>query len=467
MTNFKFTDKDKRTLLFITFHPESATGIGNITRLLLKYTHTQFNWVVLAATPNAVIDPQWYIDGDVCIYTIDRGMGNKSYVDKLDDIYQFDGLVCFNDPHNFYWLFNEHRYFRKKFPIIYYNIWDTLPYPYFNKPFYEACDALLAISKQTENINKVVLGESAKNKIIRFIPHGIDSEEFYPIDENHKEYDDLKLFKEYLFGGKEYDTVFLFNSVNTARKNIADMLVAYADFYNRLSEKEQERVCFILKTDPYNQQGVNITMIHQALFGSYRKGNIMYHNRKMSTREMNLLYNAVDCTVLCSTQEGWGLSITESVMAGTPFIGNVTGGIQDQMRFSRNGKWIEFNENFPSNSSGSVSEVYSAEWCFPVYPSVRTIMSNNVTSYLSVDIPNTRDIAANFYIVHKIAREYRKKYGMSGRKWMMSDEAGMEAKTMSKRFADAIDETIDKFIPVKSYEIVNANNYKSNIISYI
>jgi hypothetical protein len=43
-------------------------------------------------------------------------------------------------------------------PLIYLDIWDCIPYPMYNRPFYESCDALFAISKQTDNINKMVLG---------------------------------------------------------------------------------------------------------------------------------------------------------------------------------------------------------------------------------------------------------------------------------------------------------------------
>jgi hypothetical protein len=51
-----------------------------------------------------------------------------------------------------------------KVPIIYLNIWDDYPAPMYNKAFYESCDTLLGISKQTVNINKMVLGDKAKNK---------------------------------------------------------------------------------------------------------------------------------------------------------------------------------------------------------------------------------------------------------------------------------------------------------------
>ena len=40
--------------------------------------------------------------------------------------------------------------------------------------YYESCDILLGISKQTENINRLVLlGDKAKDKIIAYVPHGI------------------------------------------------------------------------------------------------------------------------------------------------------------------------------------------------------------------------------------------------------------------------------------------------------
>jgi hypothetical protein len=38
----------------------------------------------------------------------------------------------------------------------------------------------LAISKQTKNINEIVLGDLAKDKIIEYVPHGINEEQFLP-----------------------------------------------------------------------------------------------------------------------------------------------------------------------------------------------------------------------------------------------------------------------------------------------
>ena len=67
---------------------------------------------------------------------------------------------------------------RKNIPISYLNIWDNYPAPMYNKEFYESCDLLMGISKQTVNINKLVLGDKGKNKIFKYVPHGLDNNKF-------------------------------------------------------------------------------------------------------------------------------------------------------------------------------------------------------------------------------------------------------------------------------------------------
>ena len=59
---------------------------------------------------------------------------------------------------------------RKQIPIVYLNIWDDYPAPRYNESFYESCDLLMGISKQTVNINKIVLGDKVKDKMIEYVP---------------------------------------------------------------------------------------------------------------------------------------------------------------------------------------------------------------------------------------------------------------------------------------------------------
>ncbi len=81
-----------------------------------------------------------------------------------------DAIMLITDPRYFFWLFSIENEIRKSIPITYLNIWDDYPAPHYNKAFYEACDLLMGISKQTVNINKLVLGDKAKNRIIKYVP---------------------------------------------------------------------------------------------------------------------------------------------------------------------------------------------------------------------------------------------------------------------------------------------------------
>ena len=96
---------------------------------------------------------------------------------------------------------------------------------------------------------------------------------------------------------------------------------------------------------------------------------------------MNWMYNLADLTVLPSSNEGWGLSLTESMMTETMIAANVTGGMQDQMRFvDDKGKWIDFDADFPSNHRGTYKEC--GEWAKPIFP------TNSCLLYTS---PSPRD----------------------------------------------------------------------------
>jgi hypothetical protein len=68
-----------------------------------------------------------------------------------------DAIMLITDPRYFTWLFTSENEIRKSIPIIYLNIWDNFPVPHYNLPYYESCDLLLSISKQTKLINKLVL----------------------------------------------------------------------------------------------------------------------------------------------------------------------------------------------------------------------------------------------------------------------------------------------------------------------
>jgi hypothetical protein len=77
------------------------------------------------------------------------------------------------------------------------------------KHFYESCDALLAISKQTKLINELVLDEKRGKKVIEYVPHGLNHDIYYPIVKEN-ELKELEIFKSTIFGGKEKDFIVFF-----------------------------------------------------------------------------------------------------------------------------------------------------------------------------------------------------------------------------------------------------------------
>jgi glycosyltransferase involved in cell wall biosynthesis len=165
------------------------------------------------------------------------------------------------------------------------------------------------------------------------------------------------------------------------------------------------------------------------------------------------MYNCADVTALISSNEGWGLSLTESMMCGKPIIATVTGGMQDQLRFENDkGEWIDFDENFCSNHFGTYKK--HGKWAFPVYPSNMSIVGSIPTPYIFDDRADFRDIAASIKEVYQLTPEERQERGQAAREWVTSEESMQSARMMSKNVIDGIEETFAKWKPRHKYELI-------------
>ena len=142
-----------------------------------------------------------------------------------------------------------------------------------------------------------------KNPIlIKFIPHGINENDFYPIDNPEL----IKETKKHYFGGKEPKFVALFNSRNIRRKAIPDLLAAWKLFVDELKPEDQKETALLLHTDPIDQNGTDLFAVREALFG--KESNVYFTNTKLDTPKMNLLYNIANVAILPSSAEGWCIS---------------------------------------------------------------------------------------------------------------------------------------------------------------
>lgn len=441
--------------------------------IILNTAH-HFNWVNIGAAikhaeEGRILDLSGEINKEVGISDSyvriipSSGYGNPDLLRQLLRLEKPDAVMIFTDPRYWVWLFEIEREIRSKIPLIFLNIWDSTPAPMYNKSYYDSCDALMAISKQTKNINQMVLGERAKEKVIEYVPHGINSKYFYPIRKEHSDYLKLQDFRSKILGGKDIDFIVFFNSRNIRRKSIPDSILAYKLFCDMIGKEKAKKCAFVLHTNAIDENGTDLLAVREA-FCDPEYVNVFFSESKLQTQQMNLLYNMSDVTLLLSSNEGWGLALTESMMTGTMIIANVSGGMQDQMRFTKDGKWIDFSSDFPSNHRGTVKD--HGEWAVPVYPSNISVVGSPQTPYIFDDRCSFEDAANAILEVYSLSKEERDRRGMSGYDWACGEEANMTAEAMGRNVIEVIDKTLESFKPRAAFDLIKIENLSQNYVPH-
>lgn len=463
---------DRKKILLLCDDIRVPSGIGTMAREIVLNTAHRFNWLNLGAGINhpevgKYLDLSQEVNKyshifDSWVKVIpNNGYGDSTIIRQLISNERPDVIMIFTDPRYWTWLFELEREIRTNIPIVYLNIWDNFPAPLYNKPYYQSVDLLMAISKQTKLINEVVLGEDAKDKIIEYVPHGIDPKKFYPIKKTNKE---LKNFKDNLFGDKKIDFLAFFNSRNIRRKSVTDLVLSYRYFCDSIGPDKAKKCALLLHTETVADAGTDLIKLRDALCDpSYV--NVYFTPGRVSVDQLNYFYNSADVTILTSCNEGWGLSITESLMAGTMVIGSVTGGIQDQMRFVDNeNKWFTPSPEIPSNHLGTFKEC--GEWAIPVFPSVRALIGSPPTPYIFEDHCSAEDVANAIEIVYRMKPDERHKRGLAGNTWVTSEESGMNVKAMGNKVIECIEKCLKTFKPRDQYEIFKVDYIPPQIISH-
>ena len=469
-----YIPKDQRKkILLMCDDIRTHSGIGTVAREIVVHTAHHFNYVNVGAAidhpeagkkldlSSSTNDEVGIEDASVTIYPT-SGYGNPDLVRQLIANEKPDAIFIITDPRYWAWLFQMEGEIRKQIPIIYLNIWDDYPAPRYNESFYESCDLLMGISKQTVNINKIVLGDKAKDKIIEYVPHGLNHNIYKPLEKDNPE---LVEFKKHLFGGKEYDFVAFFNSRNIRRKQVPDTIWSFVQFVDKLPLEEAKKCALVLHTQKVDSNGTNLPAVVDMLCGDDEKYNIIFSDQKLDTKVMNLLYNSTDVQIQLTSNEGWGLSLTEAILSGNPIIANVTGGMQDQMRFQdEKGLWFTPDENIPSNHRGTYKEC--GPWAFPVFPTSISIVGSPPTPYIFDDRCEAGDAANQLMEVYNLDPERRKAIGLMGREWATGNEAGFTAEKQGERVIENIDKLFETWEPRPKYELVKSTPLKKKVAQH-
>jgi glycosyltransferase involved in cell wall biosynthesis len=471
-----YIEKDKRKkILLLCDDIRMHSGIGNMGKEVVLGSAHHFNWVNLGAAVKHPEEGKAFDLSDTVNQEIgindayvrlipSSGYGDAKKVRELIKVENPDAIFIFTDPRYWTWLFEIEREIRSKMPIFWLNIWDDYPAPLYNKPYYDSVDVLMAISKQTKNINKLVLGDKAKDKVIEYVPHGINTKHFFPLQEGHEHYSKLLEFRESVLGGRDIDFVLFFNSRNIRRKSIPDAILAYRIFCDKIGKEKAKKCGFIIHSDIVDQNGTDLKAVREA-FCDPEYVNVFFSPSKIPAAQLNLLYNIADATILLSSNEGWGLALTESLMTSTPIIANVTGGMQDQMRFEdENGNWIDFDSEFPSNHRGTYKKC--GKWAFPVFPSSRSVQGSPSTPYIFDDRCTPEDAADAIEKVYNLGKVKRLEAGKAGYEWVISDEADMTAQKMANRVIKILDNAFDNFVPRSSFDFYKIKDIEANYIKH-
>jgi glycosyltransferase involved in cell wall biosynthesis len=452
----------RKKILLLSDDLRMTSGIATMSKEIVVGTCHKYDWVQLGAAINHpdlgkifdISEDVKKISGDpnatlkVIPY---NNYGDMNVLRKLIKEETPDAILHFTDPHYWQWLYDGEHEVRQQVPLLFYHIWDDLPDPQYNRNYYESCDWIGCISKQTFGIvnrvgkrNDISTFNPLKDWQIKYVPHGINENTFRPLPSVSPDIYKL-VHKE-----KKYDFVLFFNSRNIRRKQPSDVIYSYKLFCDKLPKEKSEKCLLLMHTSPVDDNGTDLIAVKETLCPDY---DVKFINMRVTQETLNEFYNIADCTINISNNEGFGLGTAESIMSGTPIIVNVTGGLQDQCGFNIDGK--EFDE-YDYIKYGTLHEkskwdmISHGDWVVPVWSLVHSLNGSPLTPYIFDDRVNSNDVSDAIMKVYEWGREKRKKNGLKGREWALKN---LSAKHMCNKMIEGIDIAINNFEKRKRFDL--------------
>ena len=455
----------KKTILLLSDDLRMSSGIATVSKEIVLGTLDKFHWVQLGAAVNHPEKGKEIDLGndvrkttgikDASLKIIPwTGYGDANIIRELIMRHQPDAILHFTDPRYWRWLYDMEAEIRQNIPILFYHIWDDLPDPDYNRNYYESCDWLGCISRQTYGIvSRVGNIESETIKTLEdwqvdYVPHGINSNTYKPTEVPSD-------FRKQVTDGKDYKFVLFWMNRNIKRKQPSDVIWAFKKFVDGLPEEDKNEVCLIMHTAPRDKNGTDLFAVAEKIAPGL---DIKFSTERINQKELNYIYNIADCTINIAGNEGFGLVTAESVMAGTPIIVNVTGGLQDQCGFKKKStkKYFTAEDYKQIGSLHNYREwedkVTHGEWVKPIFPKVQTMVGSLPTPYIIDDKVDVYDVADSIRYWYDKTPEQRTKAGLKGREEFLG-EMGLNSENMCKTLVDGIETTFKNWKPKKKFNV--------------
>jgi len=458
----------KKKILLLSDDLRMSSGVGTMSREIVLGTLDKFDWVQVGGAikhpdegkfidMNESVRKETGIKDAYLKIIPTSGYGTPELLRHLLSVEKPDAILHYTDPRFWEWLYQMEHEIRQNIPIFYYNIWDDLPYPMWNEPFYESCDLIMNISKQTVNIVNNVRKDVPTNEWNNtYVPHGINEKNFYPVRKGHKEYGDLLRLKRKVTQDREYDFIVFWNNRNIRRKLPGDVILAYKTFCDMLPKEKAEKCALVMHTQPKDPNGTDLPAVVSAVCPDY---DVIFSTQKLDDKNLCYIYNIADVQLNMASNEGFGLGTCEALMCGTPVSVNVTGGLQDQCGFKYKGNLLTEKDYSWVHSLHDAkkwkdnSDLTWGEWVKPVWPSNRSLQGSIPTPYIFDDRPRFEDFADAIKEWYDMGKEERDRRGMLGHEFVMGDDAMMSASSMCQNFTDHMNTAFEKWTPRKRYTI--------------
>ena len=454
----------KKKILLLSDDLRMASGIATMSKELVLGTVDKYDWFQVGAAINhpdagKILDVSEDIrksygieDANVKILPW-NGYGNPDLIRQLINSEQPDAILHFTDPRYWTWLYDIEHEIRQNVPLLFYAIWDDLPDPLYNRNFYESSDWIGCISRQTYGIIKRLSAlddkptwKPKKDWQVGYVPHGINSNIYKPTNVPDE-------FRNKILKGKEYDFILYWSNRNIRRKQPADVIHSFKLFCDKIGKEKADKVCLLMHTQPVDENGTDLPAVVEAIAPNY---NIVFSDSRMPVEELNLIYNMVDCTINIANNEGFGLATAESVVAGTPIIVNVTGGLQDQCGFKLDGKYLTHEDYIKIGSLHQWREwegkLEHGEWAYPIWSRALALAGSVPTPYIWDDRVDNYEVAEVIEKVYNTPKPDRKAAGLKGREEFLGN-MGLSHTNMCDTLVEGIEATFENWKPRERFEV--------------
>lgn len=430
----------RKKILMLCDHPLVPSGVGTQARYLIEglLKTSRYKFIVFGGAikhPDYRVQqvaPEIFGEKNWIIHPVD-GYGDKEKMRAVLKEEKPDAVLLFTDPRFFTWVWEMEDEIRRVCPILYWHVWDNDPTPRFNKTFYESTDFVTALSLKTYGLLQDIGYDKSR---FTYIPHAVDENLFRPLSETES-----IAFKKANFGphGDKKFVVF-WNNRNARRKMTGDVIAAFAKFAKKVGKANVVLVMHTLVADPEGQNVIEVAKEFDI------DTNLVVSEERISPEILNGFYNAADVTINIANNEGFGLSTLESLMAGTPIIAQMTGGLQFQV-----GGWWNGLEDFTDQDK--LRKIAEKEYSkhpenffgVPVFPSVRSCVGSQPIPFIYDDRVSHEDVVKALEKIYSMSRKERRDLGERGSAWAKKTFAMND---MISKWDSVLTDQLNSFKPV-------------------